>query len=171
MSPNTEEPQEIWNPPSPWVQDMTFYQKFVRVGDQKWEIIEITIRITFFAWDSYSISEKWFSIKLPPSPRVGRGWNYASSNSHIWITPRVHTNLVLAKMWLLSNALILFRFELQSHNCFDLTQTNLISKTHYKTYISICITPEYIKKVWKVVQNYSKPSHPYVSKTYIKTDL
>ena len=33
----------------------TDYQKFVRVGDQKWEILDITIGITFFAWDSYSL--------------------------------------------------------------------------------------------------------------------
>ena len=72
--PNTEGPQEIWNLPSPCLQDthtqnfvphkktfvgwgeyipwkiriQTDYQKFVRVGDQKWEIVEITIRINFF---------------------------------------------------------------------------------------------------------------------------
>ena len=33
----------------------THYQKYVRVGDQKWEIVEITIGIIFFAWDSYSL--------------------------------------------------------------------------------------------------------------------
>ena len=33
----------------------TEYQKFVRVGDQNWEIIEITIGINFFVWDSYSL--------------------------------------------------------------------------------------------------------------------
>ena len=37
----------------------TEYQKFVRVGDQKWEIVEITIRIIFLlfflVWDSYSL--------------------------------------------------------------------------------------------------------------------
>ena len=32
----------------------TAYQKFIRVGDQNWEIVEITIGIIFFAWDSYS---------------------------------------------------------------------------------------------------------------------
>ena len=31
----------------------TDYQKVVRVGDQKWEIVEIIIRIIFFVWDSY----------------------------------------------------------------------------------------------------------------------
>ena len=29
----------------------TDYQKFVRVGDQKWEIAEITIGVIVFAWD------------------------------------------------------------------------------------------------------------------------
>ena len=33
----------------------TAYHKFVRVGDQNWEIVEITIRIIFFAWDLYSL--------------------------------------------------------------------------------------------------------------------
>ena len=36
----------------------TDYHKFVTVGDQKWEIVEITIGITFFAWDLYSTIEK-----------------------------------------------------------------------------------------------------------------
>ena len=31
------------------------YQKFVRIEDQNWEIVEITIRIIFFAWDFYSL--------------------------------------------------------------------------------------------------------------------
>ena len=30
-------------------------QKFVRVGDQKWDIVEITIGIIFFTWDLYSL--------------------------------------------------------------------------------------------------------------------
>ena len=30
-------------------------QKFVRVGDQKWDIVEITIGIIFFTWNSYSL--------------------------------------------------------------------------------------------------------------------
>ena len=29
----------------------TDYEKFVRVGDQKWEIVEITIRIIFFCYE------------------------------------------------------------------------------------------------------------------------
>ena len=33
----------------------TDYQEVVRVGDQKWETVEITIRIIFFVWDSYSL--------------------------------------------------------------------------------------------------------------------
>ena len=33
----------------------TYYHKFVTVGDQNWEIVEVTIRIIFFAWDSYSL--------------------------------------------------------------------------------------------------------------------
>ena len=34
----------------------TDYQQVVRVGDQKWEIVEITIRIIFFfVWGSYSL--------------------------------------------------------------------------------------------------------------------
>ena len=33
----------------------TDYHKFVTVGDQKWEIVEITIRNISFAWDSYLI--------------------------------------------------------------------------------------------------------------------
>ena len=33
----------------------TDYQKFVRVGDQKWEIVEIITGIIFFAWDSNSL--------------------------------------------------------------------------------------------------------------------
>ena len=33
----------------------TDYQKFVGLGNQKWEIAEITIGIVFFAWDSYSL--------------------------------------------------------------------------------------------------------------------
>ena len=35
----------------------TDYHKFVRVGEQKWEIVEITIGIIFFlfAWDLYSL--------------------------------------------------------------------------------------------------------------------
>ena len=34
----------------------TDYHKFVRVGNQKWEIVEITIKIIFFfAWDLYSL--------------------------------------------------------------------------------------------------------------------
>ena len=33
----------------------TDYHKFVRVGDQKWEIVEITIGISFFASDLYSL--------------------------------------------------------------------------------------------------------------------
>ena len=35
----------------------TDYPKFVRVGDQKWEIVEITIGIIFlfFAWNLYSL--------------------------------------------------------------------------------------------------------------------
>ena len=42
----------------------TDYQKFVRVGDQKWEIVEVTIKITFFAWDLYSLSTKSPSTKV-----------------------------------------------------------------------------------------------------------
>ena len=35
----------------------TDYQKFVKVGYQKWEIVEITIEIFFFffAWDLHSL--------------------------------------------------------------------------------------------------------------------
>ena len=34
----------------------TDYQEVIRVGDQKWwEMVEITIRMTFFVWDSYSL--------------------------------------------------------------------------------------------------------------------
>ena len=33
----------------------TDYQKVVRVGDKKWEIVETTFGITFFVWDSYSL--------------------------------------------------------------------------------------------------------------------
>ena len=33
----------------------TDYQEVVSVGDQKWETAEITIRIIFFVWDSYSL--------------------------------------------------------------------------------------------------------------------
>ena len=33
----------------------TDWQEVVRVGDQKWEMVEITIRIIFFVWDSYSL--------------------------------------------------------------------------------------------------------------------
>ena len=33
----------------------TDYQEVVRVGDQKWEIVEIMIRKIFFASDSYSL--------------------------------------------------------------------------------------------------------------------
>ena len=34
----------------------TDYQKVVRVGDQKWEIVEITIGIfCLFVWNSYSL--------------------------------------------------------------------------------------------------------------------
>ena len=29
----------------------TDYQRVVRVRDQKWEIVEITIGVTFFVWD------------------------------------------------------------------------------------------------------------------------
>ena len=32
----------------------TDYHKFVSLGDQKWEIVEITMGIFFFAWDLYS---------------------------------------------------------------------------------------------------------------------
>ena len=74
-APNTEgPPQEIWNFPNPWQQDAenffnlhkksgfvgeyipdrsTNYHKVVRVRDQKWEIVEITIIIFFLVWDSY----------------------------------------------------------------------------------------------------------------------
>ena len=31
------------------------YRKFIRVRGQKWQIIEITIGIIFFAWDFYSL--------------------------------------------------------------------------------------------------------------------
>ena len=34
----------------------TDYQKFVKVGDQKWEVVEITIRIIFFVSRSSSSS-------------------------------------------------------------------------------------------------------------------
>ena len=40
------------------------YQKFVRVEDQKWEILEITIGIIFFTWDLYSL----FFIQGVPIP-------------------------------------------------------------------------------------------------------
>ena len=46
----------------------TDYQKFVRAGDEKWEIAEITIGIIFFffAWDSYWLF--FYRCKLcPPS--------------------------------------------------------------------------------------------------------
>ena len=33
----------------------TNYQKVVRVEDQKWEIVENSIRIIFFVWDWYSL--------------------------------------------------------------------------------------------------------------------
>ena len=33
----------------------TDYEEVVRAGDQKWEMVEITIRIIFFVWDSYSL--------------------------------------------------------------------------------------------------------------------
>ena len=33
----------------------THYQKVVRVGDQKWEIVQISIRMIFFVWDWYSL--------------------------------------------------------------------------------------------------------------------
>ena len=32
----------------------TDYHKFVRAMDKKWEIVEFTIGIIFFAWDLYS---------------------------------------------------------------------------------------------------------------------
>ena len=44
----------------------TDYQKVVRVGDQNWEIVGITIRIIFFVWDLYS-SPTW---KNQPRPKV-----------------------------------------------------------------------------------------------------
>ena len=31
------------------------YRKFIRVRGKKWQIIEITIGIIFFAWDFYSL--------------------------------------------------------------------------------------------------------------------
>ena len=63
-SQNIDGPQEIWNLPSLQLQDTiknwwlytmgnnnknTDYQQFVRVGDRKWEIVEITIGTNFFA--------------------------------------------------------------------------------------------------------------------------
>ena len=73
-SQNIDGPQEIWNRPSLQLQDTiknwspqkkylwvgglytmgnngknTDYQQFVRVGDRKWEIVEITIGTNFFA--------------------------------------------------------------------------------------------------------------------------
>ena len=42
----------------------TDYQKVVRVGDQNWEIVGITIRIIFFVWDLYS-SPTWKNQPLP----------------------------------------------------------------------------------------------------------
>ena len=54
----------------------TDYQELVRVGDQKWDMVKITIGIIFFVWDSYSLFFIYtgnFQVpaeqKLPP-PKV-----------------------------------------------------------------------------------------------------
>ena len=52
----------------------TGYQKIVRVGDQKLEIVESTIGIIFFVWNSNSLFLYWeFSsptCKKSPLPKV-----------------------------------------------------------------------------------------------------
>ena len=56
----------------------TDYHQFVRVGKQKWEIVEITIWVIFFAWDLYSIFIHYFlymkfssaTWKKSPPPKV-----------------------------------------------------------------------------------------------------
>ena len=54
----------------------TDYHKFVRLGDQKWEILEITIGIInfFFAWDLHSLffiqGDFKSHLKKSPPPKV-----------------------------------------------------------------------------------------------------
>ena len=46
----------------------TDYEEVVRVGDQKWEMVEITITIIFwFVWDSYSLFFIYVgNVQVPP---------------------------------------------------------------------------------------------------------
>ena len=45
----------------------TDYHKVVRVGGQKWEMVEIIIGIIFFVWDSYSLFFIYLgNFKVPP---------------------------------------------------------------------------------------------------------
>ena len=83
---NTEGPQEIWNFPSSWLQDTdknlkphkkkifvggvgdpnADNQRVVMVGDQKWEIKGIAVRVIFFVWDSYSLFFYTGSFQVSP---------------------------------------------------------------------------------------------------------
>ena len=64
----------------------TDYHKFVTVGDQKWEIVEITIRNISFAWDSYLIFFMQEKYQFPPKISI---WpkSLLYKRSEKWLSP------------------------------------------------------------------------------------
>ena len=57
----------------------TGYQEVVKVGDQKWEMVEITIGIIFYIWDSYLLFFIYVGNFQVPSKKITPT---QSANSH-----------------------------------------------------------------------------------------
>ena len=65
----------------------TEYQKFVRVGDKKWELIEITIKIFFFCLRFlFTIFHTWKESPQPkvPIPTQNPDLTYVSPVKEFW---------------------------------------------------------------------------------------
>ena len=77
----------------------TDYQEVVRVGYQKWEIVEITVRIIFYAWDSYPLFFVYAgNFQVPPEkksppprkPIPTQNPNFTHKPSEKWLSPPLH---------------------------------------------------------------------------------
>ena len=109
--PNTEGPQEIWNIPRPWLQQTKKFsppQKnylwvggvIIMKGDQKWEIVEVTIgifffvcfclRFTIFYTGSFQVPHKKITPTYSASSHLKSQFDLSLSYMNVWKMAQSH---------------------------------------------------------------------------------
>ena len=127
--PNTEGPQEIWNIPRPWLQQTKKFsppQKnylwvggvIIMKGDQKWEIVEVTIgifffvcfclRFTIFYTGSFQVPHKKITPTYSASSHLKSQFDLSLSYMNVWKMAQSHPPPItqggggVCKLWLTS---------------------------------------------------------------------